>query len=452
MKPVKAGNKLISSQEMMPLVYCTTVAYGIIVGPKTLVTFGREASPLLSALGFGLAAGLITLSVKMAQRFPHLTAFQWIIRLLGPLGYLPAVTLLLYLLALQIVHAYNFAVLLQMLFLDRTPLPVIILGGMATAFYGAHLGFARGQSPVAPQEQFLSITATGATPWDALAQIDKITSRHLYLGHLQVIVVGEEMARRNINPVIDGLQRYAVINRGAVVVLASNARQILEAPVRGELTPAMYFQTFFSAKPTPESTENVPLWRVRHDLLMPAHAAHIPRVTLADVLFRLEGFGLIANGRLTGELLGAQARGLALARGRVREGSVALTSDDRSVTIRIEKVGRRLTGARWDGGEAHIRLSLDVRGQIEENDQLGLAVSPDQLARFEAIWADQVKQEAMNAISVAQKSGADVFNFDEYMRLADPRGWNPDRWAEKFRTADIQVSVRARIDRTGMFE
>lgn len=140
MKPVKAGNKLISSSEMMPLIYCATVAYGIIVGPKMLVEFGREASPLLSALGFGLAVGLITLSVKMAQRFPHLTAFQWIIRLLGPLGYLPAVLLLLYVLALLVVHAYNFAVLLQMLFLDRTPLPVIILAGMAAAFYGVHLG------------------------------------------------------------------------------------------------------------------------------------------------------------------------------------------------------------------------------------------------------------------------------------------------------------------------
>lgn len=61
-----------------------------------LVASGREASPLLSALGFVLAVGLVTLSVKMAQQFPHLTAFQWIIRLLGPLGYLPAVALLLF--------------------------------------------------------------------------------------------------------------------------------------------------------------------------------------------------------------------------------------------------------------------------------------------------------------------------------------------------------------------
>lgn len=314
------------------------------------------------------------------------------------------------------------------------------------------LNFARGQSPVSPQERFVSITATGATPWDALAQINKMTSRHLYVGHLQVIVIGEEMARQGINPVIDGLQRYAVINRRAVVVLARNARQIMEAPAHGELTPAMYFQTFFSAKPTPESTEDVPIWRVRHDLLMPAHSAHIPWVTLADGHFRLEGFGLVVNGRLSGELPGAQARGLTMARGQVRDGSFALKTDDRSVTVRVQKVGRRLTGTWWGEGKAHIRLSLDVRGPLVENDQLGLAIPPDLLARFEAQLADQVREEVMNAISIAQKSGADVFNFGEYMRIADPYDWNPDRWSEKFRTADIQVSVRARIDRTGMFE
>ncbi|MGE5590968.1 MAG: Ger(x)C family spore germination protein [Bacillota bacterium] len=226
------------------------------------------------------------------------------------------------------------------------------------------LTFARGQSPASPQEQYVSITAVGATPWDALAQINKMVSRHLYLGHLQVIVIGEKMARQGIDPVIDGLQRYAVINRRAVVSLAQNPRAILEAPARGELTPAMYFHTFFSAKPTPESTESMPIWRVRHDLLMPAQAAEIPRVTLADGQFRLEGFGLFARGRLSAELSGGEARGLMMARGLARDGSFALKTGDRSVTVRAQKVGRRTTGAWWDEGQAHIRLELKVRGQI----------------------------------------------------------------------------------------
>ncbi|MGE5590969.1 MAG: Ger(x)C family spore germination C-terminal domain-containing protein [Bacillota bacterium] len=83
---------------------------------------------------------------------------------------------------------------------------------------------------------------------------------------------------------------------------------------------------------------------------------------------------------------------------------------------------------------------------------MGLAIPAELMAEFETKWADQVREEAMYAISVAQKSGADVFHLGEYMRIADPYDWNPDRWPEKFRSADIQVSARTRIDRTGMFE
>ncbi|MCL5676439.1 MAG: spore germination protein [Firmicutes bacterium] len=125
---------------MMALVYCTTVAYGIVVGPRMTVLFAGEAAPLVTLMATALAMALLALYVKLAERFPNLSIFQWIVRLLGPLGYVLAVVLLLYLLSLVAFHGYNFALLLQLLFLNRTPLWVIVIFGYILAFSGAYLG------------------------------------------------------------------------------------------------------------------------------------------------------------------------------------------------------------------------------------------------------------------------------------------------------------------------
>ncbi|MCL5676438.1 MAG: Ger(x)C family spore germination protein, partial [Firmicutes bacterium] len=57
------------------------------------------------------------------------------------------------------------------------------------------LNFARSQSTGSSTEQFLTLSARGPTPGRALANLSKITSRKLYLGHLQAVVIGEDLAR-----------------------------------------------------------------------------------------------------------------------------------------------------------------------------------------------------------------------------------------------------------------
>ncbi|MHB9143723.1 MAG: GerAB/ArcD/ProY family transporter [Symbiobacteriia bacterium] len=140
MHSVRAGNTRLSPSSVATFVYCTTVAYGVVMGPKSVVIFAREAAPLISLLGLGLALLLQALFVRLAERFPLLTLFQWPIRMFGPLGYIPVAIVILYLMVLLVAHTYLFATLLHLVVLIRTPMPVIIVFVFALSLFGAFQG------------------------------------------------------------------------------------------------------------------------------------------------------------------------------------------------------------------------------------------------------------------------------------------------------------------------
>ncbi|MCL5677342.1 MAG: Ger(x)C family spore germination protein, partial [Firmicutes bacterium] len=301
-------------------------------------------------------------------------------------------------------------------------------------------------------EQVLTLSARGPTPGRALANLSKITSRKLYLGHLQAVVIGEDLARQGIGGVIDGLMRDPVANRRARVFLAHRARDILAQPTPGELLPTLYFMTFFTAKASEDFTADVPLWRIWHDLLMPARAAYLPTVGSSQGQFQLQGLALLSDNRLVDRLDGNVCRGLKLARGEVRTGNLTIKAGGQTYTVRILGSRRWITAAWWEEDEAHLQLGLRVFGTLTENGQLGTPVTSKVYAALEEAVAAQVRTEAEAAIKVAQAAGADVFNFGEYMRVADPRRWDPRRWPDKFRTAVVKVVVEVRIENSGILD
>lgn len=140
MRSTHADNRRLPPGSIMAFVYCTTVAYGIVLGPKTIVAFAREAAPVVTALALGVSVLIQYVFVKMAERFPHLTLFQWPVRMFGFLGYIPVLFIIVYFVVMLTAHVYQFSTLLHLMFLPRTPNAVIVVFGFILSLYAASLG------------------------------------------------------------------------------------------------------------------------------------------------------------------------------------------------------------------------------------------------------------------------------------------------------------------------
>ncbi|MHB9143724.1 MAG: Ger(x)C family spore germination protein [Symbiobacteriia bacterium] len=311
------------------------------------------------------------------------------------------------------------------------------------------LNFARGQNPSTPGEQFIITSAQGETAWDALAHADQQTSRRLYLGHVQAVVIGEDLARRGFYGILDALMRHAKISRQARVLIAQKASGIIRQPVVGELLPAFYFAAFYESQSNTESSADVRLWRAWHDMTMPGGCYYIPRISVDQNQFKLEGIELIGHRQLVGQLDGKTARGFNWLRGAVKSGSIVVEVMGQPYTLHLVRNTRHVPEAGWGGGTPYITFNARVTAALADNEGTRDATDPEVWAGIERALAEEVKAEAEAAIRAMQQAGADSLDIGEYVRAADPVHWDPQKWLEIYPKTQVTIHVDATLRNTG---
>lgn len=85
------------------------------------------------------------------------------------------------------------------------------------------------------------VSGKGRTIFEAIRDVNTRSARKPFWGHLNVIVLGEEVAKEGLIPVLDLLSRGQELRRSNYVVLAQGkARDILEAQPKLESINAIY--------------------------------------------------------------------------------------------------------------------------------------------------------------------------------------------------------------------
>lgn len=88
----------------------------------------------------------------------------------------------------------------------------------------------------------VTYTETGSTLFEALRKLNTVSSQKIYIGHIQLIVFGESIAREGIQKAIDFLERDHEFRRQAVPVVTKNmsAKELLEIESIYEALPAVH--------------------------------------------------------------------------------------------------------------------------------------------------------------------------------------------------------------------
>ena len=84
-------------------------------------------------------------------------------------------------------------------------------------------------------------------------------------------------------------------------------------------------------------------------------------------------------------------------------------------------------------------------GEIEIND-------PKEIKKLEEAFNEKLKKDVEGAIKKAQQEfESDIFGFGEFVHDQHPKEWRDMKkdWDEKFKEAEISVSVESRIRRYG---
>lgn len=297
----------------------------------------------------------------------------------------------------------------------------------------------------------------GHTLRDAMANLQQQLAEKLYLGHLQIIVVSDEVAKTGIGDINEYLRRNYEVRRTAwMTVNKKDAAKVLRAAPPLETVPALYLS---------ETLDNA----VRFGKLPREYLGKF-WIDVSDVGIDpvLPGVKVINNDRILVD-------GLAYFRGEKMVGltnpmeigiymdmkekssggyPISLSLDDHDGVFIVETQERQSEiKVAIEDGKPTASIKVEVDANIDE--AIGATLNGSLVEKIEQKANEKTEENCMNLIKQLQEKGADVLGLGARIRARHSDYWKKevktdDKWSEVFKDMEISVSFDYTIRRTGM--
>lgn len=321
-----------------------------------------------------------------------------------------------------------------------------------------------------------SISISGKTTAEAAFRYVDTIGRELFWGHLQVLVIGEEAAKKGVTKYFDFFAAQPRLRGIALIALVKGrAKDIVEAKPDIHNNPSTYFldqlktSIYNGAAPVvqisalnrmladPEGGQPMlPVIRLfeqnQYDRdIVGIHPSEQGK--MQSPLFLVEGTGVFHHTKLVGYLDRIETRGLLWTR-EIKNVIVPLPckGDDCNISMQIlsnQHVNKKVT---YKNGKALIEIKLTLTANIADKSSNNAELSEDLIHNLEKQVNNQVKREIQHTFSkVAKQLHVDVFGFGNVLNDQNPKVWEKvkDEWEEAILShAELKIQVDTKIRRS----
>ncbi|MEW6399722.1 MAG: Ger(x)C family spore germination protein, partial [Bacillota bacterium] len=354
----------------------------------------------------------------------------------------------------------------------------------------------------APQPPFLNQVVEARGVSEAVRILGEYSPRVVHLGHLQVVVVSEEVARAGLAPLLDYLTSDRETRR--VIQLAVSScppRDVLEVRTRLENLPGVSLAEVLRRQPEtlglPESTI-IRFLRALHtegrDPMLPVihrtsaegkiserppgapeeaerrpgpggegqapggsrEAGRGGQATAGGggedpVALRVAGVAVFKDDRMVGTLNELEARGLAWLMGKVQQGLVVVPAPLAGPGPAVLHVARAQARVepQLTGGSPSVKVRVRVRAGVLEMLSPTYDTTPEEIDRLEGAASRTIADEITATMRRLQKEfHSDVYGFGWSFYRRYPRLWREDlgkRWEEIFPDLPVDLQVKVHI-------
>lgn len=318
---------------------------------------------------------------------------------------------------------------------------------------GAARAAAGGEEPAV-----LVVSAEARTLAEAVRLIAKDTGRTLFFPHLAVMVVGEDLAREGLQPVVDWVPRnrelrmatwFAVAPGSARAVVANTAESL-------ERIPGFHIGQLMDRGVQDDSrVVSIHLFDFLQALIRPGMEPVAVRLSVEESggqeQVQATGAAVFRGYRMAGWLTEIESRGYLWFRGEVRRGILSVPlSEGKYIAFQIRGYRSSLTSEIRESGPV-IKLKIDIKGAVDEVHDPTLSFDrPETIDALEPLMAKQIEWEAGAALAKARELGADIFGFGEVIRREHREVWAElrDDWESRFPEVPVEIEVKATLRRT----
>ncbi|MFD9628779.1 Ger(x)C family spore germination protein [Peribacillus muralis] len=316
----------------------------------------------------------------------------------------------------------------------------------------------------------INYTVTGKTLLETLGKSASVIPRENNTTHLSLIIIGEKLARNDLDLLFDGLDRgkYSRVSIPIFIARGKTAKDVLGVIEPLEITPGKnIISTTQNNQKLYGSSSEVLAYEVIASLLSEGKDVALPGISIRNAsqigkqtknlettdptTIKVSGLAVFRKGKMVRWLDGETARAAQFVTSKVKNTPVVLPCKKGNVTITTTGVKSKMVT------EIHhekpvIHSKINVMGELLETTcELNFS-DPNVLKEFEKKMGKEIEQQIKRTIRITQKEKADIFGFGDVLSRTNPAYWrqNKKNWDNLYSEAPISLKVDVQIINSGL--
>ncbi|MGF9699648.1 MULTISPECIES: Ger(x)C family spore germination protein [Paenibacillus] len=337
----------------------------------------------------------------------------------------------------------------------RTSLQIALPGQSGAA------GSEGGGGGTSGDKSWFMLSNTAKTFHGTSLEAQKALSRRIYYAHRRTLLIGEDLAREGIAPMLDLLTRYPLNRLSAMpVVTRGEAYKVLDADAPIEKFPSeMVRELCFLNMRNPRSLklfiDSILAEGIDPFLPVASVTNNVPK-EWKDVKtnIKLDGLAIFKKDKLVGMIEKAPADALILAMGEANTPEVLLKAPrgEGSLFIKLNENNSSYS-PHIRNGKVSVTIQLYAKGVLVDNESnYGDLREVEILSLNEAIHK-KVKDDIEEGVRLIQKKyNADILGLGRSIRQQMPKEWDKikDRWYDIYPNMEVVVEPHIIIENVGI--
>ncbi|MEL7596934.1 MAG: Ger(x)C family spore germination protein [Clostridiaceae bacterium] len=313
---------------------------------------------------------------------------------------------------------------------------------------------------------------TGQNVFEAFRRLKKQTPRKVYIGHLNVIVLGEELAKDGIDKILDFFFREHEIRTDFAIIIAKNieAEKVLNILTPLEKIPVnKIHNSLETSQDLWGSTYDVHIDELINDLIsegknpvvtgievignskIGSSISNVENVKIPTIV-TISNIGVFQKDKLIGWLSENEGIGYNYIMGKIKSTIVTLPCEDGNIGIELLKIKSKIKG-KVENGKPKIEVKLWVEGNVADvGCKVELSKSKN-IYELEEKLQKKIKIDMEKTVEKVQKDfKSDIFGFGDAIHRADSKAWKElkNNWnTTGFVDLPVDIQVTAKISGVG---
>ncbi|GAB6136908.1 Ger(x)C family spore germination protein [Halanaerobaculum tunisiense] len=319
------------------------------------------------------------------------------------------------------------------------------------------------------EKAFWTYSATGDTVFSAVRNLNNIINRKPFWSHLQLIVVGEELAQEGMMKVLDFFERDHELTPKAKIMISKNiaAKKVLEAESDLESLPALHLSDVLTNQASLAKMMHINLVELLNNLKSFGFSPAIGMVEVGQEIknkkqinvkdLKVHGAAVFKRDKLIGWLDPILTRGLLFVQNKIKSGIINVSNpldEDQEVAMEISQSTSKIN-VKLKQSKPVFEVEVKAEGKLAEQQGRGNLTNSEMINKLEQKGEEVIKKNIRQVIKLGQKKyNSDFFGFSQIVHREYVDYWHSikEDWNSIFSQAPIKIKVTWKIRHSGLIK